>query len=176
MVHFHYLFMGYLTQILAFVIIEGSYLTMGSPSFLGITSYDSSYEFDRHIMLCVRQTLVSSTDTLPDCAQVKQRNSGASTRAFLGASAEHVTDGLNRSVVKRISLVTPVLALKALSEVPVHQNCVRVPVTLVQCGLGAVDVPKTSKTLCSPNEDFGRPVKHSVTYFQSTFQMNVAQI
>ena len=31
-------------------------------------------------------------------------------------------------------------------------------------------------TLCSPNEDFGIPSKHSGTYFQSTFQMNVAQI
>jgi hypothetical protein len=30
--------------------------------------------------------------------------------------------------------------------------------------------------LCYPNEDFGRPSKHSGTYFQSTFQMNVAQI
>ena len=29
---------------------------------------------------------------------------------------------------------------------------------------------------CSPNEDFGRPTEHSGTYFQSTFQRNVAQI
>ena len=30
--------------------------------------------------------------------------------------------------------------------------------------------------LWPPNEDFGRPSKHSGTHFQSTFQMNVAQI
>jgi hypothetical protein len=29
--------------------------------------------------------------------------------------------------------------------------------------------------ICSPNEDFGMPTKHSGTYFQSNFQMNVAQ-
>ena len=28
-----------------------------------------------------------------------------------------------------------------------------------------------SRILCSPNEDFGRPSKHSGTYFQSTFHM-----
>jgi len=30
-----------------------------------------------------------------------------------------------------------------------------------------------SLILCSPNEDFGKPSKHSGTYFQSTFHMNV---
>jgi hypothetical protein len=32
------------------------------------------------------------------------------------------------------------------------------------------------RTLCSPNEDFERSSKHSGTYFQGTFHMNVAQI
>jgi hypothetical protein len=66
---------------------------------------------------------------------VRKLNSAAVARVldcFWVLRAEHVTHGLNRSVVKRISLVTPVFALKALSEVPVHQN------------------------LPLPNEDFGR--------------------
>ena len=36
----------------------------------------------------------------------------------------------------------------------------------------------TFPIVCSPNEDFGRPSKHSGssgTYFQRTFQMNVAK-
>ena len=36
--------------------------------------------------------------------------------------------------------------------------------------------PMWETTLCSPNEEFGRPIKHSGTHFQSTFQMNVAQV
>ena len=49
----------------------------------------------------------------------------------------------------------------------IHSNCIASllgpPLLCIWC--------ERSATLCSPNEDFGRPSKHSGTHFQSTFQI-----
>ena len=64
-------------------------------------------------------------------------------------------------------------ANRLLTAIGFVHICYQPYVVMVYYEYKAQDV---AAILCSPNEDFGRPRKHSGTHFQSNFHINVAQI